>query len=409
MSKPIFVLGGYQTDFARAWGRSGEDLSHMTREAVLGVLESAQVATGDIESIHVSNGFSELQRRQGHLGAMPATVVPELFGIPAMRHEAACASGSVAVLAAMSELEAERYGCVLVLGLEEERNTTGDVAAANMNVAGWTDHEQLPGKLVWPAAFGQLSFEYEKRYGLKREHLAAIAQNAFANAKRNPKAQTRGWKFPEGAFAADDVLNPVVEPGVRRNECSQLTDGAAAVVLASEPFARAWAERRGLTLESLPRIAGWGHTTGDLPFWPKLERAKDGLLFPHVAKAVQDALRRAGLQQVEQTQGIELHDCFAFSQYFLMDHLGLSAPGEAWKRLEAGDVAMGGRFPINPSGGLIGCGHPVGATGIRMLWDASRQVTGRAGEMQVEGAQRFATLNFGGSLGTVCSFVVARG
>ena len=402
MSTSVFILGGYQSDFARSWSRQGQDLSDATREAVLGALESAQVDVSAVQSIHVGNAFAELQRKQAHLGAMPATVIPELYGVPAMRHEAACASGSIAVLAAMSEIEAGRYDCVLVLGLEEERNTPGDEASINMNCAGWAGHETLPGRFVWPAAFGQLSFEYEERYGMKRDHLHQIAQNNFANARLNPQAQTRAWKFDPLSFTEDDVANPIVEPGMRRNHCAQLTDGACALVLVSERFAR----EQGRKLDTLPRILGWGHSTASLPLLPKYERAQDGLLFPHVHRTVQAALKRAGLTHITQTAGIELHDCFAMTEYFLIDHIGLTPPGEAWRVVENGDITLQGRFPINPSGGLIGGGHPVGATGTRMLWDATKQVTGRAGAYQVENARSFATLNIGGSLGTVCSFVV---
>jgi acetyl-CoA C-acetyltransferase len=116
---PTFILGGYQTDFARAWSREGLDLSDMTREAVRGALEACQVRPDEVQSIHVGNAFGELQRQQAHLGAMVAQVVPELWGVPAMRHEGACASSSLAVLTAMAEIEAGRYDCVLVLGVEE--------------------------------------------------------------------------------------------------------------------------------------------------------------------------------------------------------------------------------------------------------------------------------------------------
>ncbi len=403
-STPVFILGGYQTDFARCWSREGKDLSDATREAVLGAMETAGLPLSAIQSIHVGNGFGELQRNQGHLGAMPATVIPELIGVPAMRHEAACASASIAVLAAMAEIEAGRYDCVLVLGLEEQRNLGGDVASRNMNCAGWEGHEQLPGRYVWPTAFGRIADEYDQRYGLDRGHLYAIAEQNFGNARRNPRAQTRKWSFDAAAFTDDDQANPMVEAGVRRNECAQITDGACALILCSARFA---AEHRKGKLDATPRITGWGHSSADLAFLPKLARAKSGEhLFPHVPKTVAAAVQRAGLSSIEEVDGIELHDCFALSEYFLIDHAGLCAPGEARRLIDAGDTAIGGRFPVNPSGGLIGGGHPVGATGTRMLLDACRQVTSAAGDYQIEGAKRFATLNIGGALGTVCAFVV---
>jgi len=120
---------------------------------------------------------------------------------------------------------------------------------------------------------------------------------------------------------------------------------------------------------------------------------------------VQDAFARAGVD-VDGIDGLETHDCFTPSEYLAIDHVGITGPGESWKAIENGDLEIGGRLPVNPSGGLIGGGHPVGATGVRMLVDASRQVTGRAGEFQVEGARTFATLNIGGSTTTTVSFVV---
>ncbi|MGH8462270.1 MAG: acetyl-CoA acetyltransferase [Stenotrophobium sp.] len=407
MSQAVYILGGYQTDFAKNWSRAGEDISHITHDAVHGVLQACRLEASEIQSIHVGNAFAELQRGQAHMGAMPATVVPQLYGVPAMRHEAACASASVAVLAAMSEIEAGRYDCVLVLGVEEERNTSGDQASLNMNAAAWVGHEQLPGRLPWPSAFGQIAAEYQRRYGLDRRHLHRIAELNFGNAKRNPHAQTRGWQFDAKSFTDDDAVNPVVEAGIRRNECCQITDGACAVVLASENFARAHAQQRGVTLTKVPRILGWGHRTSDLPFAHKLKRTTDAeLVFPHVNDAVRDALRRAGCESPTQVDGYEVHDCFALSEYFAIDHIGLTPPGQSWRMVESGDIELGGRLPINPSGGLIGGGHPVGATGTRMLLDACKQVTGEAGDYQVEGARTFATLNIGGSLGTVVSFVV---
>ena len=140
MSQPTYILGGYQTDFATAWSRQGLDISDMMREATLGALDAAAIDASAIESIHVGNAFGELQRQQAHLGAMVAQVVPELWGVPAMRHEGACASSSLAILAAMAEIEAGRYDCVLVLGAEEQKNLPGNASSMNQNAAGWQGH-----------------------------------------------------------------------------------------------------------------------------------------------------------------------------------------------------------------------------------------------------------------------------
>jgi acetyl-CoA C-acetyltransferase len=119
-------------------------------------------------------------------------------------------------------------------------------------------------------------------------------------------------------------------------------------------------------------------------------------------------LRRAQLT-LDDVDGFEVHDCFTPSEYLAIDHIGLTGPGESWKAIENGEIEIGGRLPINPSGGLIGGGHPVGASGVRMLLDAAKQVSGAAGDYQVEGAHTFGTLNFGGSTATTVSFVVSKG
>lgn len=415
MTAPVFILGGTQTDFARVWSREGLDLSDMMREAVPAALADAGVDAAQVETIHVGNAFGELQRGQAHLGALVAEVIPELWGVPAMRHEGACASSSLGVLAAMAEIEAGRYDCALVLGVEELKNLPGDQSSRNQNAAAWVGHEDGDCRFMWPAAFGKLVREYEQRYpelapADLRASLHRIAELNYANGRRNPNAQTRRWRFEADAFSDDDELNPVIEPGTRRQDCGQITDGACALVLAGEAFARKHAARLGTTLDALPRIAGWGHRNAGISYASKVKRsAGERLVFPHLRQAITDAWKRAGVRQLDDLDAIETHDCFSMTEYMALDHFGYDAPGMAWRAVERGDIAMGGRVPVNPSGGLIGGGHPVGATGARMLLDAARQVTGRAGDMQVGGAQKVATLNIGGSCATVASFVVARG
>ena len=193
----------------------------------------------------------------------------------------------------------------------------------------------------------------------------------------------------------------MVDGRLRRQDCSQLTDGAAAVVLVSERFLQQHSRKPAV------RISGWGHRTVGLPLERKLEAsADDPYVLPHVRRTVLDALGRAGIDSIDRIDGAEVHDCFSMSEYLAIDHLGVTPPGESWKAIESGEIERGGRLPINPGGGLIGGGHPVGATGVRMLVDSAKQVTGTAGECQVDGAEKFATLNIGGSTTTVVSFVV---
>lgn len=403
-SASAWIAGSYQSDFARNYAREGLEISDMVAEAVAGTLEAARVGPEDVEAIHVGNAFGQLFTGQGQLGAMPATVEPRLWGKPAARHEAACASGSVAVLAATAEIEAGRYDCVLVLAVEQERNVPGADAPRHLGAAAWIGHEGQDATFMWPYMFSQLADEYDRRYGLDNQHLHAIAELNMRNAKANPLAQTRAWVFGPGGFAEDDHDNPVVEGRLRRTDCAQITDGVAGVLLVSDRFR---ASRPGTRRQA--RIAGWGHGTAGLPLQPKLVRSRaEKYVFPHVRNVITDAFRRGGVPDVHALDGIETHDCFSISEYMAIDHFGITEPGESWKAVENGELERDGAIPVNPSGGLIGVGHPVGATGVRMLHDAARQVNGQAGETQVENARTFATLNIGGSLTTTVSFVVTR-
>jgi acetyl-CoA C-acetyltransferase len=379
-------------------------VADLVKEVVTSTLSRAAVAPELVESIHVGNAFGQLYTGQGHLGAMPATVVPELWGTPSMRHEAACASGSIATLSAMAEIEAGRYDCVLVLGVEQEKTMPGAEAARVQAAAARVGVETEVEGAIWPAMFEQVASEYDRRFGLDEAHLRAIGELNLRNGRSNPNAQTRGWKLAPASFAADDESNPVVAGRLRRNDCCQITDGGAGIVLVS---AR-WLHEHGREGEGC-RITGWGHRTVGLEMAAKLVRSRgQDFVMPHVRQAITDAWSRAGIAGVDDLDLIETHDCMTPSEYMAIDHFGITPPGKSWQAIESGDLERGGRIPVNPSGGLIGGGHPVGATGVRMLVDAAQQVRGEAGEMQVDGARRAATLNIGGSTATTVSFIVER-
>ena len=391
----MFVLGGYQSDFARHLSRDQRDISDLVGEIVDGTLADAAIEAREVETIHVGNAFGQLFNGQGQLGAMPATMRPALWGVPAMRHEAACASGTIAILAALSELAAGHYDVALVVGVEQERNVPGDDAARYLGAAAWAGREGDTGRYLWPHMFSRVADAYVERFGhLTEAHLDAISAKAFANARTNGKAQTRAW--------SSDAPNPVVEGRLRRRDCAQVTDGGAGIVLASSRFAQAWAARRDRAAP--PRILGWGHRTAGLGLAQKLARSGE-LLFPHVADAIADARRRAGRPR-EAIDGYEIHDCFTPTEYMAIDHLGLTPPGESFRAIESGATQLGGATPINATGGLIGGGHPVGATGVRMALDAARQVSGMCGANQIAHARTIQTLNLGGSATTIASLIV---
>lgn len=410
MASDVFILGGFQSDFSRNWAREGLEIFDLFQHTLSSGLEDAGLDASDIDAAHVGNFTAELFCNQGHLGGFFGEANPKLSGTPAGRHEAACASSSIAMLAATAEIQACRYDVVAVLGIEMMRNVPGDQAAQFIGgPAMWAGRECEGVKYPWPHMFSNLGQEYARRYGLNYQHLAGISQINFENAKRNPNAQTRNWAFGDKSFTEDDGANPVIDGMVRRQDCGQVTDGAAVVFLASEKGAKAYADKRGLKMEELARIKGWGHTTAPLGFETKLAEARKSnspYIFPHVRKAITDAYSRADISGPDELDAIETHDCFTTTEYMAIDHFGITKPGESWKAIEDGRIAMNGKLPINPSGGLIGLGHPVGATGARMVLDAAKQVTDKAGDYQVEGAKNVGTLNLGGSATTTVSFVI---
>jgi acetyl-CoA C-acetyltransferase len=405
---PVFVLGGYQTDFARHWAREDKGLADMLRESVEGALSDAGLTEAEIETAHVGNFVAGLFTGQSHLAGLLAEAVPGLRGIPVSRHEAACASGSMAVLAAMADLQSGRYDVALVCGLEMMRNVAGDLAAAHLAAASHVGHEAQQARYCWPHLFSSLSAEYDRRYGLDYRYLGRIAEINVGNARDNPLAQTRRWRYEPDAFTAREDLNPVIDGWIRRNDCGQVTDGAACVILANEEGLRRLQGTAGQR-RACAAILGFGHVTARMGMSAKFaDAAADGLLLPHVRKAFDQALTRAGVGDVFGLDALEVHDCFAITEYMAIEHTGMTAPGEAWRAIEAGWIERGGRLPVNPSGGLIGLGHPVGATGVRMIRDAARQVDGKAGDCQVDNARRLATLNIGGSTTSVAAFVVGH-
>ena len=407
MTEPVFILGGYQTDFARNWTKENKHISAMFSEVVQGALEATNIDPKDVEVGHVGNFAAELYAMQGHLGAFLVETDPAFSGLPTGRHEAACASGSIALLAASAEIEAGRYGLSMVVGLEQMKTVDSARGGDFLGTAAWYEKEAAGISFPFPKLFGRLGDEYDKRFGLKDEHLARISAINYANAKKNPLAQTRGWYMSEEHANSQDRFNSTIGGRIKISDCSQVTDGAICVFLANAEHAEKYARAHKLDIDAIPRILGWGHHTAPLGFDDKVAESRDNpYVLPHTRAAIMDAFRRAKVADCWGIDVIETHDCFTTSEYMAIDHFGLTAPGKSWQAIEEGVIDIDGLLPINPSGGLIGCGHPVGGTGVRQLLDAYRQVTNTAGGYQVEGTKKVATLNIGGSGTTSCSFVV---
>ena len=404
----IKILGGYQTDFARNWGKEGVSIVEAFKECVNGALESSHLNASDIQTIHVGNAAAELFLSQGHLGALAIEADSSLRGLPSVRHEAACASGSVATLAASAELEAGRYQVALVIGIEQMKTVDPLKCGEFLGTAAWYDREAKGIDFPFPKLFGQLGSEYIARFSLNNEHYAEcqsyLSDLMFNNARLNGKAQTRDWDIENML----DKLTAKISPEISVRDCSQITDGAVALIIASDRFATEHAKTRGINSDSIPAILGWGHTTAPIALSDKLSESKNSrYVLPHARKAITDAYDRAGIDGHSSLDSYEFHDCFTTTSYASLDLVGLTEPGKNHNAIENGSIERDGILPLNPSGGLIGAGHPVGATGVRQLLDSYLQVSEKAGPYQVKLKNKnVLAVNMGGSGTTTVATVI---
>jgi acetyl-CoA C-acetyltransferase len=406
-NQEIYVLGGSQTDYSRNWTRESMGIYELFESCLQQGLSQTNIPAKDVDVAHVGNFVADLFTGQSQLNGFFSHAEPAFGDIPTSRHEAACASGSMALLGAMRDLEAGHYQLACVMGIELMRNIDSATGAGYLGSAAWVGKEAQDCRYIWPRLFADLLEHYQQRHGLDTQHLSRISEINFANAKRNPNSQTRNWQFGPDSFSQQDEFNPIVEGQLRKQDCGQITDGAAVVFLANKSYAAEYAKKHNIQLSAIPRIKGWGHRSAPLLMKRKLELSQtNGLIFPHVKRTFDDALKRAGLVDVHALDLLEVHDCFSMTEYMLIDHLGLTAPGESWKAIENGSINFTGALPINPSGGLIGLGHPVGATGVRMMLDAFKQVTGQCADYQIDNAKNVGIFNLGGSATTCASFVV---
>ncbi len=411
----IYMLGGHQTDFSRNWARENLSLFDMFSHTLQQGLEDSQLNADDIQVGHVGNFVADLFCGQAQLGGFFGHVDPSLTYLPASRHEAACASGSMAILSAMADLESGRYDLACVMGIEMMRNVPGDQAAEHLRAAAWVDKEWQNTPYVWPCAFDDLMTVYRDTFDLKTEHVRAISQKNYANAKHNPNAQSRAWQFSENSFLDDDTANPVITGAIHRQDCGQVSDGAAVVFLATQERAEQYAKDNNISINDIPYIKGWGHINAPMLMKQKLTLSEpNGFVFPHVNQLFKQTLKRANLNGFDNIGGLEVHDCFNITEYMILDHTGLYKPGEVWQGIESGMFNKDGALPVNASGGLIGLGHPVGATGVRMLLDGYKQVTQTAGDHQIQGTDKdgavnnMMTFNLGGSATTCASFIIGK-
>ena len=413
MSK-VYILGGAQTDFERNWKKEGKGMVALLKEVMSDGLKEAGLTFDDVRDLNeknriacfVGNFIAEKYTDQGHLGAFLTEIDPAFYGVPSARYEAACASSSVAIDAAQTKIKADDYDVCIVVGWELMKTVDSLTGGDYLGRAAYYEKEAKGIEFPFPKLFGKLADETLKKYpGLDEKQyldsLAKISVINYENAKRNPKAQTRKWfmSFDQAAARGSDT-NPLVGGKLAISDCSQVTDGAAVAVLVSEKFMK----ERGI--KDRPLITGYGHRTAPMLFEKKMaDNTGSEYILPWTRQAVLDAYGRSGLT-VDDIDVFETHDCFTSSEYAAISAFGITEPGKEYEAVENGVIAFDGKKPINPSGGLIGCGHPVGASGARMLLDLYKQVTGKAGAYQIEGAKNAMMLNIGGSATTNYVYIV---
>lgn len=412
----VYVLGGTQTDFERNWTKEGKGVVALLKEVVTDGLSSVSLTFDDIRKLNednriacfVGNFIAENYINQGHLGALLTEVNEAFYGVPSARYEAACASSSVALDAAITKLRVGDYDVAVVVGFELMKTVDAKVGGDYLGRAAFYEKEGEGIILPFPKLFGKLADEYISKYSLDEKRymdaLARITVINYENAKRNPMSQTRKWFMDfEQASRRGTETNSLVGGRLAVSDCSQVTDGAAVVVLASERYINEHKE-----YASFPIVKGFGHRVAPMVFSKKIkDSVNSDYALRWTKQAVDDCYIRAGMT-IEDIDCFETHDCFTSSEYAAISAFGLTSPGKEYEAVESGIISFTGSKPINPSGGLIGCGHPVGASGARMFLDIYKQVCGKADGYQVDGVKNAMMLNIGGSATTNYVFIVGK-
>jgi acetyl-CoA C-acetyltransferase len=371
------IVGWAHTPFGKL---EAPDVEALIGAVARAALEDAGIAPAEVGAVfvgHFNNGFS----RQDFPSSLVLQSIPELRFAPATRYENACASGSAAVHGARDWIAAGRGRFALVLGAEKMTATPGEQVGDNLLAAAYRREEgDIPAGFA--GVFGRIADLYFQRYGDQSDALATIAAKNHRNGVDNPYAQLRrdlGFAF----CRAVSEKNPYVAPPLKRTDCSPVSDGAAALVLADEATAE--------TCGKAVRFRAAVHVNDFLP----LSR-RDPVAFEGAREAWRRALDAAGLR-LDDLSFVETHDCFTIAELIEYEAMGLTPPGQGARAALEGWTAKDGRLPVNPSGGLKAKGHPIGATGVSMHALAAMQLTGQAGGMQLSRANIGGVFNMGGT------------
>jgi len=378
MSSRVAVIGIGITEFGELWDESYRAL---ITKAGTKAINDAGIEGNEIDGIYIGSMSPGLFSGQEHVSSLVADY-SGLAGIPATRVEAACASGGLAFREAYISLKSGLMDIVVAGGVEKMTDSPTSSVMITLMGAGDQEWEAFKGA-TFPALYALMARRHMFEYGTTLEQISEVAVKSHYNATLNPNAQ---FKFN---VTLEQVMNspPVAEP-LRLLHCSPITDGAAAVVLATEKKAKKLCEN---------------------PIWVEASAISTDTIALHDRRSLSrmDASIRAAKYAYEQANlkpsdidFAEVHDCFSIAEIMAIESLGFCKLGEGGKLTEDGETKLDGSIPINPSGGLKGKGHPVGATGIAQIVEVVEQLRGDAGKRQIDGAEIGLTHNIGGSGGT---------
>ena len=383
----VAVVGMGCTRFGELWDRSTDDL---LLEAVDECLTSARVDKDDVDAYWL-----------GTLGSgQSGLTLSRPLGIdykPVTRVENYCATGSEAFRNACYAVASGAYDRVMAVGVEKLKDS-GFSGLLRSDPPGDGTASEL--SLTAPAAFSLLDPAYSAKHGVHPDHMreamSHVASKNHRNGARNPKAQFRTEVSREKIEGAPKVAGRL---GVF--DCSGVSDGAACALIVRAEDAYAYTDSP-MFVKALSLAAG--------PMRGGMDPEYDFTSFPEVVRSARDAYRQAGIESpLKSLSMAEVHDCFTPTEIVLMEDLGFTDPGQSWKDVLAGDFDSDGRLPINPDGGLKSFGHPVGASGLRMLYEPWLQFRGQAGERQLDAPRTALTHNLGGRPGGCVSSVTIVG
>jgi acetyl-CoA C-acetyltransferase len=372
--RDVAIIGVGLTKCGELWEQSLRDLYV---EAALKAIRDAGVDR--LDSMVVGCMSSGLFVGQEHLAALMADYLGQC-PIPSTRVESACASGGVAMRTGFLEVASGVSDVVLVGAVEKMTDVGGDEATYALATAADQEWEGFSG-VTFPGLYAMMAVAHMDQYGTTREQMAAVAVKNHENGSKNPNAQ-----FP-GRITVETVLNSVkVADPLRILDCSPITDGAAAAILCPAELANELGRKQPV------KILGIGHGTDTIALHSRKNLAE----LASAERAAKLAYEVAGKKPGD-IDLAEVHDCFTIAEIMATEAVGFFEQGKGGPAVEAGETAIGGRIPVNASGGLKSKGHPVGATGVAQVVEIVEQLRGEAGERQVAGARTGLTQNMGGT------------